>query len=115
MKNKTIFSPLPFSGVFVKVLFLYNQKRVSKKKTALVRKTENPIYNEIFVFKVPREAMNFAAFKILVVNRTSYGRDEALGDIIIGPQEMKDGLLHWNRMMMDLRKPVAMWHPIIMN
>ena len=88
---------------------------MSKKKTVVVRKTENPIYNEAFVFKVPKEAMSLAAFKILVVNRTSYGRDEALGDIMIGPRETKDGLIHWNRMMMELRKPVAMWHPIIMN
>ena len=102
-------------GVFVKVMFLYNQKRVSKKKTVVVRKTENPIYNEAFVFKVPKEAMAYSSFKILVVNRTSYGRDEALGDITIGPQEYKDGLLHWNKMLMELRKPVAMWHPIIMN
>jgi Ca2+-dependent lipid-binding protein len=104
-----------FQGVFVKVVFLYNHKRVSKKKTVVVRKTENPIYNEAFVFKVPKEAMAYSSFKILVVNRTSYGRDEALGDITIGPQEYKDGLLHWNKMLMELRKPVAMWHPIIMN
>lgn len=81
----------------------------------VVRKTENPVYNEAFVFKVPKEAMAYSSFKILVVNRTSYGRDEALGDITIGPQEYKDGLLHWNKMLMELRKPVAMWHPIIMN
>ena len=51
----------------------------------------------------------------MVVNRTSYGRDESLGGITIGPQENKDGLLHWNKMLMEVRKPVAMWHPIIIN
>jgi len=36
----------------------------------------------------------------------------SIGHIIIGPTSTGKALTHWRQMLMALRRPVAMWHPL---
>ncbi|KAK3729472.1 hypothetical protein QZH41_009382, partial [Actinostola sp. cb2023] len=100
-------------GPLVKVFFQVNKKRIGRKRTAMQKKTCNPVYNEAFAFKVSQEALLMITFRILVVNKTSHGQDEVIGHVTLGQHVTGSGFSHWSHMLAALRKPVAMWHPII--
>jgi Ca2+-dependent lipid-binding protein len=42
------------SDPYVKIYLLYNGQRISKKKTHVKKRTLNPVFNESFVFDLPR-------------------------------------------------------------
>ena len=39
---------------YVKIYLMYNGQRISKKKTHVKKRTLNPVFNESFVFDLPR-------------------------------------------------------------
>ncbi|XP_031569803.1 synaptotagmin-5-like [Actinia tenebrosa] len=100
-------------GPLVKVFFNVNKKRVGRKRTAMQKKTFNPVYNEAFAFKVSQDALPKITFRVLVINKTSHGQDEVIGHVTLGQHVVGSGFSHWSHMLTTLRKPVAMWHPII--
>merc|ERR1712062_316739 len=42
------------SDPYVKIYLMYNGQRISKKKTHVKKRTLNPVFNESFVFDLPR-------------------------------------------------------------
>lgn len=101
------------AGPTVKVLLMLNKTRLGRKRTAMQKKTLNPVYNEAFTFKVTSDTLPKVTFKILVVNKHSHGADQIVGHMLLGQQVTGSGFAHWNHMLASLRKPIAMWHPII--
>jgi Ca2+-dependent lipid-binding protein len=95
------------------VFFQVNKKRVGRKRTAMQKKTNNPVYNEAFAFKVSQDALAKITFRVLIVNKTSHGQDEVIGHVSLGQHVSGTGFSHWSHMLTTLRKPVAMWHPIM--
>ena len=95
------------------VFFHVNKKRMGKKKTIMQKRTLDPVYNEAFAFKVSKESLHRISFKIVVVNKTSFGREEVIGQVLLGQHMTGTGFSHWQHMLASLRKPVAMWHPIV--
>ena len=100
-------------GPTVRVILMLNKTRLGKKRTAMQKKTLNPVYNEAFTFKVTSEALPKVTFKVLVVNKHSHGAEQTVGHVLLGQQVTGSGFSHWNHMLASLRKPIAMWHPII--
>ena len=43
-----------FADPYVKIYLLYNDQRISKKKTHVKKRTLNPVFNESFVFELPQ-------------------------------------------------------------
>lgn len=76
------------------------------------KKTNNPVYNEAFTFKISPDALPKIIFKVVVVNKTSYGQDQVIGHLLLGQQVTGSGFSHWNHMLASPRKPIAMWHAI---
>lgn len=112
-RNLKVDSTSGLWGPTVKVILILNKTRLGKKRTAMQKKTLNPVYNEAFTFKVTSEALSKVTFKVLVVNKHSHGADKTVGHVLLGQQETGSGFSHWNHMLASLRKPVAMWHHII--
>lgn len=102
-----------FIGPAVKVFLMLNKTRLGRKRTAMQKKTLNPVYNEAFTFKVTSDTLQKVTFKILVVNKHSHGSDQTIGHVLLGQQVTGSGFSHWNHMLASLRKPIAMWHPIV--
>lgn len=100
-------------GPAVKVFLMLNKTRLGRKRTAMQKKTLNPVYNEAFTFKVTSDALQRVTFKIVVVNKHSHGADQTIGHALLGQQVTGSGFSHWNHMLASLRKPIAMWHAII--
>lgn len=112
-RNLKIDSTSGLWGPTVRVILMLNKTRLGKKRTAMQKKTLNPVYNEAFTFKVTSEALPKVTFKVLVVNKHSHGAEQTVGHVLLGQQVIGSGFSHWNHMLASLRKPIAMWHPII--
>ena len=92
---------------------MLNKTRLGRKRTAMQKKTVNPVYNEAFTFKVTSETLSKVTFKVLVVNKHSQGSDQMVGYVFLGQQVTGSGFAHWNHMLASLRRPIAMWHPLL--
>lgn len=106
------------SHVLVKVYLLKDGKKVSKKKTTIKRMEASPIYNESMIFSVPPYMLGSIQIRLtvaqIVVAAEMPPRMQIvpIGHVIVGNETTGKGLKHWNQMMVSLRKPVAMWHPL---
>ena len=49
---------------YVKLYLLYNNQRISKKKTHVKKRTLNPVFNESFVFDLPRSEQGLAKVQL---------------------------------------------------
>ena len=54
------------SDPYVKIYLMYNNQRISKKKTHVKKRTLNPVFNESFVFDLPRNESGLGKVKIIV-------------------------------------------------
>ncbi|XP_062553850.1 synaptotagmin-6 isoform X1 [Armigeres subalbatus] len=94
---------------FVKLYLIINDKRAKKRKTSAIRATDpaNPIWNEAFTFDLPASQLQDAGIELFV---TSNEGELLEPGCAIGLQEGGTGCQHWQDMMQNNRKPIAMWH-----
>ncbi|MEE6499375.1 hypothetical protein FKM82_003426 [Ascaphus truei] len=100
---------------FVKVYLLQDGRKISKKKTAVKRDDNNPVFNEAMIFSVPAIVLQELSLRITVAENCEDGRTENIGHVIIGPTATGMGMTHWNQMLATLRKPVSLWHQVRQN
>ncbi|XP_053675060.1 synaptotagmin-B [Anopheles nili] len=94
---------------FVKLYLLVNDKRVKKRKTSAIRTLDptNPIWNEAFTFELPSSQLQDAGVELFVTSNEAEGQDLGCG---VGLREGGTGTQHWQDLMQNNRKPIAMWH-----
>ncbi|XP_071498361.1 synaptotagmin-12-like [Diadema antillarum] len=97
---------------FVKVYLLQSGKKISKKKTSTKRSETCPIFNEAMMFSVPSNILEKVTLRITVAESGAGGKIPSVGHVLIGANSRGTALSHWNQMLVSLRKPVAMWHPL---
>ncbi|XP_072322452.1 synaptotagmin-7 isoform X1 [Scyliorhinus torazame] len=100
------------SDPYVKVWLMYKDKKVEKKKTVVMKRCLNPIFNESFVFDVPTEILRETTIIITVMDKDKLSRNDVIGKIYLswksGPGEVK----HWKDMIGRPRHAVAQWHQL---
>ncbi|XP_075693755.1 synaptotagmin-7 isoform X2 [Rhinoderma darwinii] len=100
------------SDPYVKVWLMYKDKRVEKKKTVVMKRCLNPIFNESFIFEVPTEKLRETTIIITVMDKDRLSRNDVIGKIYLswksGPGEVK----HWKDMISHPRTAVAQWHQL---
>ncbi|XP_050092212.1 synaptotagmin-11 isoform X1 [Anopheles aquasalis] len=94
---------------FVKLYLLMNDKRAKKRKTSAIRAHDptNPIWNEAFTFELPASQLQDAGVELFVTSNEGEGQDLGCG---VGLREGGTGTHHWQDLMQNNRKPIAMWH-----
>uniref|UniRef100_A0A182Q559 C2 domain-containing protein n=1 Tax=Anopheles farauti TaxID=69004 RepID=A0A182Q559_9DIPT len=94
---------------FVKLYLLMNDKRTKKRKTSAIRALDptNPIWNEAFTFELPSSQLQDAGVELFVTSNEGEDQDLGCG---IGLREGGCGTQHWQDLMQNSRKPIAMWH-----
>merc|ERR1711953_947412 len=103
------------SDPYVKIYLMYNGQRISKKKTHVKKRTLNPVFNESFVFDLPRNESGLGKvqleFMLLDWDRVTknevIGRLELGGDGCEGPE-----LAHWKEIQASPRRQIAEWHKL---
>nr|XP_024217108.1 synaptotagmin-12-like isoform X2 [Halyomorpha halys] len=98
----------PSGDPYVKVYLLRNGKKVHKKKTQSKRNETCPIFNEAMIFSVPNNALQGLEVRVTVADSNG-----VIGHVIVGGNAAGKALSHWTQMLASLRKPVAMWHPLL--
>ncbi|NWH53900.1 SYT7 protein, partial [Fregata magnificens] len=100
------------SDPYVKVWLMYKDKRVEKKKTVVMKRCLNPIFNESFAFDIPTERLRETTIVITVMDKDRLSRNDVIGKIYLswksGPGEVK----HWKDMIARPRQAVAQWHQL---
>lgn len=109
--HRTISSFLVFTDPFIKVVLLFDGKKVKKKKTSARKQETNPVYNECMMFDVPPDLLHRILLVISVADsRTDSARSDVIGRVVIGSGTTGESLRHWHQMLISPRRPVAAWH-----
>ncbi|XP_036442979.1 synaptotagmin-7b [Colossoma macropomum] len=100
------------SDPYVKVWLMHKDKRVEKKKTVVMKRCLNPVFNESFPFDVPAHVLRETTIVITVMDKDRLSRNDVIGKIYLswksGPAEVK----HWKDMIGHPRTAVAQWHAL---
>ncbi|XP_069479986.1 synaptotagmin-7 isoform X3 [Ambystoma mexicanum] len=100
------------SDPYVKVWLMHKDKRVEKKKTVVMKRCLNPVFNESFIFEIPTERLRETTIIITVMDKDKLSRNDVIGKIYLswksGPGEVK----HWKDMIARPRQAVAQWHQL---
>ncbi|KAM8761828.1 synaptotagmin-7b isoform X2 [Sparus aurata] len=100
------------SDPYVKVWLMHKDKRVEKKKTVVMKRCLNPVFNESFPFDVPAHVLRETTIIITVMDKDRLSRNDVIGKIYLswksGPAEVK----HWKDMMGRPRTAVSQWHAL---
>ena len=100
---------------FIKVVLLFDGKKVKKKKTSTRKQETNPVYNECMMFDVPPDLLHRVLFVISVADaKPDSTRSDVIGRVVIGSATTGEPLRHWHQMLISPRRPVAAWHRLKM-
>ncbi|XP_028813038.1 synaptotagmin-13 isoform X2 [Denticeps clupeoides] len=96
----------------VKLALRHQSTKLKKKQTRRVKHKINPVWNEMMMLEVPRELLAKSSLDLEVLNLLRPGELESLGRCQLGLQASGTGLQHWQQMLDNPRKQIAMWHPL---
>ncbi|XP_018362251.1 PREDICTED: uncharacterized protein LOC108760672 [Trachymyrmex cornetzi] len=101
---------------FVKVYLLQQGKKMHKKRTSIKKGEKSPIFNEAIIFNVPAHTLQTIQLRLTVAemngDQGTNPKTYSVGHIIIGSTSTGKALAHWRQMLIALRRPIAMWHPL---
>ncbi|XP_038060401.1 synaptotagmin-1-like [Patiria miniata] len=99
---------------FVKVTVVKADKVVKNKQTSVVRRNDNPTFNEAFTIDMSCENEQVCIVFAVCLRVNPFAGHKTLGRCLVGPNEKAtgDGAAHWRDMMATPRTAVAAWHPL---
>lgn len=68
---------------------MYKDKRVEKKKTVVMKRCLNPVFNESFAFDIPTERLRETTIVITVMDKDRLSRNDVIGKV--GPAASASG------------------------
>lgn len=68
---------------------MYKDKRVEKKKTVVMKRCLNPVFNESFAFDIPTERLRETTIVITVMDKDRLSRNDVIGKV--GPTALVGG------------------------
>ncbi|XP_068451470.1 synaptotagmin-7b isoform X4 [Clinocottus analis] len=69
------------SDPYVKVWLMHKDKRVEKKKTVVMKRCLNPVFNESFPFDVPAHVLRETTIIITVMDKDRLSRNDVIGKV----------------------------------
>ncbi|XP_036898774.1 synaptotagmin-like protein 2 isoform X9 [Sturnira hondurensis] len=69
------------SDPYVKTYLLPDKGKMGKKKTLVVKKTLNPVYNEILRYKIEKQTLKTQKLNLSVWHRDTFKRNSFLGEV----------------------------------
>ena len=89
---------------------MHDGKKVDKKKTEIKEKNLNPDFNETLMFTVPYEKIRQTSLVVSVMDYDRMGRNEPIGQIVLGNKSGPMEVKHWNEMFAKSKTDVVKWH-----
>ena len=72
-----------YSDPYVKIWLCSRDKKITKKKTTIIKNTLNPNFNESFSFNLPMSKLRDVQFEITVMDYDTIGRNDTIGKVTI--------------------------------
>lgn len=81
------------SDPYVKVWLMHKDKRVEKKKTVVMKRCLNPVFNESFPFDVPAHVLRETTIIITVMDKDRLSRNDVIGKVSSAPHHPSSSFL----------------------
>ncbi|KAM9302357.1 synaptotagmin-13 [Gastrophryne carolinensis] len=100
--------------LYVKVTLWHQSQKLKKKQSKRVKHRINPVWNEMIMFEVPLELLKEARVEVeMLCQEPGGGPTQALGSCCLGSAQTVIGKNHWQEMMSNPRRQIAMWHRLL--
>ncbi|XP_053304520.1 synaptotagmin-13 [Spea bombifrons] len=101
----------------VKVSLRHGSKKLKKKQSKRAKHKINPVWNEMIMFEVPPELLGEVSVDLEMIyleptgqKTRANGPSHILGTFSLGLDRTGMGKSHWQEMMSNPRRQIAMWH-----
>ncbi|NWT16697.1 SYT13 protein, partial [Vireo altiloquus] len=102
------------SDVSVKVTLRHQSLKLKKKQTKRAKHKINPVWNEMIMFEVPHELLPASSVELEMLSQDGAGQSHVLGKCSLGLHITGTERNHWEEMLRNPRKQIAMWHQLHM-
>ncbi|KYO21796.1 synaptotagmin-13 isoform X1 [Alligator mississippiensis] len=102
------------NDVFVKVTLKHQSVKLKKKQTKHAKHKINPVWNEMIMFEVPHELLRASTVELEMMTQESRGQNQSLGKCSLGLHATSTEKNHWEEMLRNPRRQIAMWHQLHM-
>lgn len=108
--------PLSMShtDVSVKVTLRHQSLKLKKKQTKRAKHKINPVWNEMIMFEVPHELLRASSVELEMLSQDGAGQSHVLGKCSLGLHVTGTERSHWEEMLKNPRRQIAMWHQLHM-
>ncbi|NWV65257.1 SYT13 protein, partial [Malurus elegans] len=102
------------SDVSVKVTLRHQSLKLKKKQTKRAKHKINPVWNEMIMFEVPHELLRASSVELEMLSQDGAGQSHVLGKCSLGLHVTGTERNHWEEMLRNPRRQIAMWHQLHM-
>ncbi|NXU57029.1 SYT13 protein, partial [Turnix velox] len=102
------------NDVSVKVTLRHQSMKLKKKQTKRAKHKINPVWNEMIMFEMPHELLRASSVELEMLSQDSAGQSHVLGKCSLGLHVTGTERNHWEEMLRNPRKQIAMWHQLHM-
>ena len=86
---------------------------MERKVTPVLKRSLNPVWNQVFEFEVPIEKIRATSLCFNVKDHEEVFPNKLIGKTMVGHHCAGTSLKHWTDMLNNPRKAIAMWHTIV--
>ncbi|KFV50797.1 Synaptotagmin-13 [Tyto alba] len=102
------------NDVSVKVTLRHQSLKLKKKQTKRAKHKINPVWNEMIMFEVPHELLRASSVDLEMLSQDGAGQSHVLGKCSLGLHVTGSERNHWEEMLRNPRRQIAMWHQLHM-
>ncbi|NWW49256.1 SYT13 protein, partial [Pedionomus torquatus] len=102
------------NDVSVKVTLRHQSLKLKKKQTKRAKHKINPVWNEMIMFEVPHELLRASSVELEMLSQDDAGQSHMLGKCSLGLHGTGTERNHWEEMLRNPRRQIAMWHQLHM-
>nr|XP_009510051.1 PREDICTED: synaptotagmin-13 [Phalacrocorax carbo] len=102
------------NDVSVKVTLRHQSLKLKKKQTKCVKHKINPVWNEMILFELPPELLRASGMELEMLSQDGGGQSHVLGKCSLGLHITGTERNHWEEMLRNPRRQIAMWHQLHM-
>ncbi|XP_041497238.1 synaptotagmin-13 [Microtus oregoni] len=98
--------------VSVKVTLKHQAQKLKKKQTKKAKHKINPVWNEMIMFELPDDLLRASSVELEVLGQGEGGPSCELGHCSLGLHASGSERSHWEEMLKNPRRQIAMWHQL---
>ncbi|XP_020865453.1 synaptotagmin-13 [Phascolarctos cinereus] len=100
--------------VSVKVTLKHQALKLKRKQTKRAKHKLNPVWNEMIMFEVPDDLLRASSVELEMLGQDEAGQSHMLGRCSLGLHSSGTQRSHWEEMLKNPRRQIAMWHQLQM-